>query len=62
MTTTTSMAIIAIVATLALLGVVVVTVAVTIPLQEAEAGCERGAPSVKRSMLQRDIASAHRRE
>ncbi len=34
---------IAVVAALALLGVVVVTVAVTIPLQEAEAGCERGA-------------------
>jgi hypothetical protein len=31
------------VAALALLGVVVVTVAVTIPLQEAEAGCEKGA-------------------
>jgi hypothetical protein len=31
------------VAALALLGVVVVTVAVTIPLQQAEAGCERGA-------------------
>jgi hypothetical protein len=45
MTTITSMAIIAIVAALALLGVVVVTVAVTIPLQEAEAGCERGAAS-----------------
>ena len=40
------MAVIAIVAALALLGVVVITVAVTIPLQEAEAGCERGgAPS-----------------
>jgi hypothetical protein len=41
--TTTSIAVIAIVAALALLGVVVVTVAVTIPLQQAEAGCERGA-------------------
>jgi hypothetical protein len=39
----TSMAVIAIVAALGLLGVVVVMVAVTIPLQEAEAGCERGA-------------------
>jgi hypothetical protein len=37
------LAMIALVAALALLGVVVVTVAVTIPLQEAEAGCERGA-------------------
>jgi hypothetical protein len=46
MTTTTSIAIIAVVAALALLGVVVETVLVTIPLQEAEAGCERGgAPS-----------------
>jgi hypothetical protein len=42
MTTTTSMTVIAIVAALALLGVVIVLVAVTIPLQEAEAGCERG--------------------
>jgi hypothetical protein len=38
-----SLGVIAIVAALALLGIVVVTVAVTIPLQEAEAGCERGA-------------------
>ena len=37
------LALIALVAALALLGVVLVTVAVTIPLQEAEAGCERGA-------------------
>ena len=45
-TSTTSMAIIAIVAALAMLGVVVVTVVVTIPVQQAEAGCERGgAPS-----------------
>jgi hypothetical protein len=43
MTTTTSMAIIAIVAALALLGVVIVLAVVTIPIQEAEAGCERGA-------------------
>jgi hypothetical protein len=42
---TTSITIIAIVAALALLGVVVVTVVVTIPLQEAEAGCERGGAS-----------------
>ena len=37
-----SIAIIVIVAALGVLGVVVITVAVTIPLQEAEAGCERG--------------------
>jgi hypothetical protein len=38
------LALLALVAALALLGVVVITVAVTIPLQEAEArGCERGA-------------------
>lgn len=44
-TRTTSIAIIAVVAAVALLGVVVITV-VTLPLQEAEAGCERGgAPS-----------------
>ena len=40
------LALIAVVAALGLLGVVVVMVAVTIPLQqEAEAGCERGAAS-----------------
>jgi hypothetical protein len=40
------LALIAIVAALALFGVVMVTVAVTLPLQQAEAGCERGgAPS-----------------
>jgi hypothetical protein len=39
---TTTIAIIAIVAALALLGVVIVLAVVTIPLQEAEAGCERG--------------------
>ena len=40
MTTTTSMAIIAIVAALAMLGIIVVTVAVTIPQQQVEAaGC-----------------------
>jgi hypothetical protein len=43
-----SIAIIAIAAALGVLGVVVITVAVTIPLQEAEAGCERG-PAVNRS-------------
>jgi len=43
-TTNTSMAIIAIVAALGLLGVAVVMVAVTLPLQQAEAGCERGLP------------------
>jgi hypothetical protein len=41
-TTTTSIAIIAIVAALALLGVVIVLAVMTIPVQEAEAGCERG--------------------
>jgi hypothetical protein len=39
----TSIAIIAIVAALGVLGVVVVLAVVTIPVQEAEAGCERGA-------------------
>jgi hypothetical protein len=42
--TTTTLAIIAIVAALTLLGVVVITI-VTISLQEAEAGCERGGAS-----------------
>jgi len=46
-TTNTSMVIIAIVAALALLGVVAITI-VTIPLQQAEAGCERG-PAVNQS-------------
>ena len=41
------LAILALVAALALLGVVVVTVAVTIPLQQAEArGCESGGAGV----------------
>jgi hypothetical protein len=40
--TTTSIAIIAIVAALGVLGVVIVLAVVTIPVQEAEAGCERG--------------------
>ncbi|HKH89731.1 MAG TPA: hypothetical protein VKA33_03080 [Nitrososphaera sp.] len=39
----TTIAVIAIVAALALLGVVIVLAIVTIPLQEAEAGCEKGA-------------------
>jgi hypothetical protein len=34
--------VIALVAVLALLGVVIVLAVMTIPLQEAEAGCERG--------------------
>jgi hypothetical protein len=38
----TSIAVIAIIAALALLGVVIVLIVVTIPVQEAEAGCERG--------------------
>ena len=48
MMTTTSMAVIAIVAALALLGVVILLAVMTIPVQEAEAGCERG-PAVNRS-------------
>jgi hypothetical protein len=43
MMTTISIAIIAIVAALGLVGVVIVLAVVTIPVQEAEAGCERGA-------------------
>jgi len=39
---TTSITIIAILAALAMLGVVIVLAVVTIPVQEAEAGCERG--------------------
>ena len=46
---TTSIAIIAIVAALALLGVVIVLAVMTIPTQEAEAGCERG-PAVNKSL------------
>jgi hypothetical protein len=46
----TSIAVIAIVAALALLGVVVVTVAVIIPLQQAEArGCPVGTPAANAS-------------
>jgi hypothetical protein len=42
-TTAESYAVIAVIAALALLGVVVLTVAVIIPLQQAEArGCENG--------------------
>ncbi len=37
-----SMAVIAIVAALGVLGVVVVVAVMTIPVQEAEAGCENG--------------------
>jgi hypothetical protein len=44
----TTLVVIALVAILALLGVVVVLALMTIPLQEAEAGCERG-PAVNRS-------------
>jgi hypothetical protein len=44
----TTLAIIAMFAALGLLGVVAVTI-VTIPIQEAEAGCERGA-AVNRSL------------
>jgi hypothetical protein len=43
-TRTTSYAVIAIVAALALLGVVVLTMVTIIPLQQAEAGCERALP------------------
>ncbi len=43
-----SIAIIAVVSALALLGVVIVIAVMTIPTQEAEAGCERGA-AVNRS-------------
>jgi hypothetical protein len=39
---TMSIAIIAIVAALGVLGVVIVLAVVTIPVQEAEAGCEKG--------------------
>jgi hypothetical protein len=41
-TRTTSYAVIAIVAALSVLGVVIVLAVVTIPVQEAEAGCEKG--------------------
>ena len=48
-TTNASMAIIAIVAALGLLGVVAITT-VSISLQQAEAGCERG-PAVNQSIM-----------
>jgi hypothetical protein len=38
----TTFVVIALVAVLALLGVVIVLAVMTIPVQEAEAGCERG--------------------
>jgi hypothetical protein len=38
----TTFVVIALVAVIALLGVVIVLAVMTIPLQEAEAGCERG--------------------
>ena len=38
----TTLVVIALVAILALLGVMIVLAVMTIPLQEAEAGCERG--------------------
>jgi hypothetical protein len=38
----TTLVVIALVAILALLGVLIVLAVMTIPLQEAEAGCERG--------------------
>jgi hypothetical protein len=41
-TKTMSIAVIAIVAALALLGIVIVLAVVTVPLQQAEAGCEKG--------------------
>ncbi len=44
-TRTTSYVVIAIVAALGVLGVVVVVAVVTIPVQEAEAGCESGFPN-----------------
>ena len=45
----TTFVVIALVAILALLGVVIVIAVMTIPTQEAEAGCERG-PAVNRSL------------
>jgi hypothetical protein len=45
---TVSIAIIALVAALGVLGVVILLAVMTIPVQEAEAGCERG-PAVNRS-------------
>jgi hypothetical protein len=48
MVNNTTLAVIAIVAALALLGLVMVLVANNLAIQEAEAGCERG-PAVNRS-------------
>jgi hypothetical protein len=45
---TVSITIIALAAALGVLGVVIVVAVMTIPVQEAEAGCERG-PAVNRS-------------
>jgi hypothetical protein len=48
MVNNTTLAVIAIVAALALLGLVMVLVSNNLAIQEAEAGCERG-PAVNRS-------------
>jgi hypothetical protein len=50
MVNNTTFAIIAIVAALALLGLVMVLVANNLALQEADAGCERG-PAVNKSFV-----------
>ena len=50
MNNNTTFAVIAIVAALALLGVVMVLVANNLAIQEAEAGCERG-PAVNQSFV-----------
>jgi hypothetical protein len=47
---TISIAVIAIIAALGVLGVVLLLEVMTIPVQEAEAGCERG-PAVNQSLL-----------
>ena len=46
MSNNTTLAVIAIVSTLGLFGVVMVTVATTMQLQEAEAGCEKAAVGI----------------
>jgi hypothetical protein len=46
---TISIAVIAIIAALGVLGVVLLLAVMTIPVQEAEAGCERG-PAVNKSL------------
>jgi heme/copper-type cytochrome/quinol oxidase subunit 2 len=56
------LAMIALVAALALLGVVVVTVAVLFHYKKRKQDVKEEQPSVKRSMLHMDVASAHRRE